>query len=669
MIEILPDDSMTMEKLNFRKSGNPLQDTVQENIEKIRSVLPEVFRDHQIDFDALKDALGGEIGNCKTQEERYRFTWHGKAEARHIVQTPSVATLRPVREDSLNWESTENLFIEGDNLEVLKLLQKSFHKKVKMIYIDPPYNTGKEFIYPDNYRDTLATYLQYSGQTARSVQRGNKRREGDEFGVNSELAGRFHTNWLNMIYPRLKLARNLLQDDGVIFISIDDNEVANLRKVCDEIFGEENFRNCFAVRRHDKNLNRQFIERGLHSLNVGFEYVLAYAKSSKFTFFPVYRTTSEQRQSTGYWKGFWNAPDRPTMRYDILGFTPNEGQWKWKKEVAYRAVENYHLYLEKFSSKLSLEAYWEKSGKKLKFIRRNPQGRGKNKGVEHWIPPSQGILRNTSLLDILASRQPRDIQGIFDFPKSRELMEVLCSLAMDKDDLAMDFFCGSATTAHALLSLNARDGGRRRYIMVQLPEPCGEKSHAFKAGFKTIADIGRERIRRAGVRLLEEIKEKQPRHGSSKGEGIKTAPAFDTGFKFFQLDTSNFRAWDDHVHGNDHGLEQCLWQSVDQVKSHRTHHDLLYEILLKYGFDPALLVEEITIAGKRFFVADSGSLVLCLEPEISLKVVQGIGKLKKERKLSVMGVVFRDSGFVDDVAKINAVEMLKQYCIEDIKCF
>jgi len=615
-------------------------DVVSANLEALKAIFPEAFTEDGVDFEVLRQLLGDAVDEG---EEKYGLTWHGKKKARQIALMPSMGTLRPCPEESVDWDTTQNLFIEGDNLEVLKLLQKSYANKVKMIYIDPPYNTGKEFIYPDKFQDNLGTYLRYTGQ---------KDDEGFKISSNTESSGRYHTNWLNMMYPRLKLARNLLRSDGIIFISIDDNEVANLRKVCDEVFGEENFRNCFAVRRYDKNLNRQFIESGLQTLNVGLEYVLTYAKSRDFNFFPVYKQASEKRQNSGYWKGFWNAPDRPTMRYDILGFTPKEGQWKWKQETAHGAVENYKIYEQEFSAKLTLEEYWDKTGRDLKFIRRNPNGSGRNRGVEHWIPPSDGILRNTNLLDILASQSVPEIQGVFDFPKNKDLLSILCSFALDVDDTVLDFFAGSCTTAHAVLDLSKEAGGDRKFIMVQLPEPCGEKSEALKAGHKTIAEIGKERIRRATAKT----KEENPEY-----EG-------DLGFKVFKLDSSSIRAWSPDR--ND--LEQTLLDHMEHLIEGRSEEDVLYELLLKRGVDLTVPIEEKTIVGKTVYSIGYGVLFACLNTAISREEVEdlamGIIHWHKELEpASDTQVVFRDSAFANDIAKTNMTAILEQHGIAHVR--
>lgn len=615
----------------------------EENREKLRQLFPTVFTEtknekgeliESIDFEILKAELGTFSDFFELRRERYGMEWPGKKEAMRLIQTPSYGALKPCREESVNFDTTGNLFIEGDNLEVLKLLQKSYYGKIKMIYIDPPYNTGNDFIYPDNYTESLETYLEYAGL-------GDS--EGKKFSTNTSNEGRFHTKWLNMMYPRLYLAKNLLSDDGVIFISIDDNEVSNLRKICDEIFGEENFRNCFIARRYDKNINRQFIDSGLQTLNVGFEYILAYSKLDYFSYNPVYREASEQRQNTGYWKGFWNAANRPTMRYDILGFTPEDGQWKWKKEVAYEAIKNYKGFENEFKNKMSLEEYWISTGKIKKFIRRNPNGSGKNMGVEHWIPPSDGILRNTNLLDILASQSVAEVQGIFDFPKNPELIKILISFGMDEADVILDFFAGSATTAQATLELNKVDNGKRKFIMVQLPEPCADDSEAFKAGYKTIADIGKERIRRVIKKLYKEQEGKLDLDQKRKQ---------DRGFKVLKLNKSNFRQWQKlEPSATPEKIAEQLELHIEHIDDKATPEDLLYEIFLKAGFTPTEKTEIKTIAGKQVFSVAEGALLLCLEKEISKELIDAVAEAEP------MQFICLDSAFhSNDQLKANAVQ-------------
>ena len=612
-------------------------DIGEENIKKLMTMFPEVVTEGKVDFEKLKQLLGEYVDDSN---ERYNFTWNGKGRALRLSQTPSLGTLRPCKEESKNWDTTQNLYIEGDNLEVLKLLQKSYYGKIKMIYIDPPYNTGKDFVYKDDYHDNLENYKKITGQVD-----GN----GKAISTNTETSGRYHTDWLNMMYPRLRLARNLLTDDGVIFISIDDNEVHNLRKICDEIFGEDNFRNIIATRRYDKNLNRQFMDNGLMTLNIGLEYILVYSKSAELKLNPVFKPSDEERANFGYWKGFWNSADRPTMRYELLGVTPTTGQWKWKKEIALEAVENYIEYVNKFSSEISLEEYWEKTGRVKRFIRRNKNGQGKNMGVEHWIPPSDGILRNTNWSDILASK-PTGVDVPFDSPKNIELIKELIKLAgLDDGDICLDFFSGSATTAHAVMQLNAEDGGNRRFIMVQLPELTDEKSEVYKAGYKNICDIGKERIRRAGEKIKEEYKDK---------ENIEN---LDIGFKVFKLDTSNIRKWQPDYDN----LEQSLLDYIDNFVEGRTDFDVVYEIMLKYGLDLTYPVDEFTIAGKKVYSIGYGMLMICLDNEITTVVAKGILTKIKELSPESSRVVFKDNGFKSDSNKTNIKEILKSGGIEE----
>lgn len=631
-----------MEKLN--KSAGQSMDIVADNIAKLKELFPEILTENKIDFDTLKALLGEEI---EVEDERYSFNWHGKAQARRLAQSPSTGTLRPCKEDSVDWDTTQNLFIEGDNLEVLKLLQKSYHKQVKMIYIDPPYNTGGDFVYPDDFKDNISNYKKITGQL--DIKNRPK-------STNNESSGRFHTDWLNMIYPRLKLAKNLLTKDGVIFVSIDENEYQNLRAVMDEIFGEENFRNTFYVRRYDKNLNQQFIEKGLKSFNVGLEQIVAYSLSDEFNFNAIYREASEERAGNGYWKGFWNAPDRPTMRYEILGYEPISGQWKWSKDKALVAVKNYENYLENFSSKMSLEDYWADTGKSLQFIRRNLNGVGMNKGVENWIAPSSGILRSTLWSDLLASKTNADMEGAFSFAKNLDLLKLIVQAGSDEGSIVLDFFAGSGTTAHAVLSENAEDAGNRKFILVQLPEPLDSEKQEQKAGAefcdglnkpRNIAELTKERLRRSAKKISVELSDSQG----------------DLGFKVFKLDSSNLKPWD----ADFDSLAQDLAEATEVVKAERGAEDVLFEILLKYGLDLTLPIATHTLEGKTVYEVGAGALVVCLDSGITEAVAEAIGKLKETLEPEVMRVVFKDSSFANDAAKVNAVQVLKQFGIDDVK--
>ena len=441
----------------------------------------------------------------------YNFNWYGKENAIRDYFTPTNKRLVEDKESSKNWNDTENLYIEGDNLEVLKLLQKNYFEKIKMIYIDPPYNTGKDFVYKDNFKNNITNYKEITNQTTKA---------------NTETSGRYHADWLNMMYPRLKLARNLLREDGVIFISIDENEVHNLRKICDEVFGEDNFRNCLIVRRRVKSLNIQFADKGLNSYNIGFEYILVYSKSDAFLFKDI-RVEKENIPQKGSWNVFWSNADRPSMRYDLLGFTPKTGQWRWSKEKANEAVENYKIYEEIYSKKLTLEEYWISQNKDLKFIRRIPNGKGKNGGVQYWIPPNTTSLRTSDWTDLEVSQIKKDFDILFDNPKSTKLIKTIISSCDEEEFIVLDFFSGSSTTAHSVMESNIELGGNRKFIMVQLPEQVDEKSDVYKSGYKNICEIGKERIRRTGDKIFEENKDK---------EGIEN---LDIGFKVFKLEKDN----------------------------------------------------------------------------------------------------------------------------------
>ena len=621
------------------QSASPIQD----NLRALAALFPSVVRDGQVDVDALRQLCGEAVVK---EDELFGLNWRGKAEARRAALTPSLGTLRPCKEESKNWDKTQNLYIEGDNLEVLKLLRKSYGGRVKMIYIDPPYNTGKEFVYPDDYQNGIENYKKLTGQ------------EG-KFAANVETSGRYHTDWLNMMYPRLILARDLLREDGVIFISIGEEEIHNLKKLCDEIFGAEYFKNNFITRRYDKNLNRQFMEEGLQSFNVGYEYILCYSKKN-FTFTPVFRAASEERKSSGYWKGFWNDADRPTMRYDILGFTPETGQWKWKREVALEAIENYRIYEEQYSNSMTLEEYWEHTGKSKKFIRRNLNGKGKNAGVENWIAPTDTVLRNTNWLDLLSSKTDDTTQGLFDYPKNIEVIKLILTAGADNDAIIMDFFSGSSTTAHAVMQHNAEDGSKRRFIMIQLPEMCDVKGNAYKAGYTNICEIGKERIRRAGEKVKEEA--------GLAGQNL------DIGFRVYKLDSSNVKAWNPQAED----LATAVNNYAEHLVGGRTEEDFLTEIMLKSGIDLVEEVEERDIAGHSVQSLGFGQYYACMAANLAEDaedVALGIAAWHEEdcafaggEQQDTCTVFVSDRAFAsNDAAKMNFVAILEQHGICNIK--
>ena len=632
-----------MDKLNMQS-----RDVVGGNVEKIAALFPHCVTERigkngttelAIDFDKLRAELSNDA--LDDSEERYQFTWPDKRAASRLANEPVNLTLRPCREESVGKDGTpgdftsENLYIEGDNLDVLKVLRETYLGRVKMIYIDPPYNTGNDFVYNDDFAQGKDEFEQGNGafdadgnQTLDPMQR------------NTEANGRFHTDWLNMIYPRLKVARDLLTEDGVIFISIGEEEIQNLKKICDEIFGAENFRNSFITRRYDKNLNRQFMDNGLQTFNIGFEYILCYSKKA-FLFTPVFRQATEERQSTGYWKGFWNDADRPTMRYDILGFTPETGQWKWKQEVAQEAVENYKVYVDQFSKTMSLEEYWAQTGKCKKFIRRNPNGKGKNAGVENWIAPSDTVLRNTNWLDMLASKNDATTQGLFDFPKNIDVIKLVLEAGSDKDSIILDFFSGSATTAHAVMKLNAEDGGKRKFIMVQLPEVTDEKSEARKAGYANICEIGKERIRRAGKKIRE--KAGQPADG------------LDTGFRVLKLDSSNM---EDVFYTPDKFEPSLLDSLVDNIKADRSGEDLLFQVMLNLGIDLSSKIERKEVAGKEVFSVDDDYLLACFDTDVNETTIEEMAKLFPTH------LVIRDASAANDNVLDNFDQIIESYSAE-----
>ena len=626
-----------MHKLTSQDPETQSLDLVADNIAKLTALFPEILTEgadgsKRLDFAALRELLGDAV---EDKEERYNFTWHGKAQARRLAQTPSLGTLRPCPTESKHWDNTQNLFIEGDNLEVLKLLQKSYHQRVKMIYIDPPYNTGKDFIYPDNYRDNIANYLELTGQSD----------SGRKMGTNTETSGRYHTNWLNMMYPRLKLARNLLREDGVIFISIDDTEVANLRKLCDEIFGEENFMACFTWQRR-----KMADSRNENRVSTDHEYTLCYGKTlaSQFKGNDIDKTkySNPDNDPRGDWfsadlTGVANQSERPNLHYDLVNPltsikyppSPTRG-WAYAREtMAQFIAENKILWPKSPDGRPRMKKF-------LKEITRD------RTGFSSWLSVGQ-TAEGTRIIQELFDEK------IFPFSKPVSLLTTLLNQATEMlapdlstpedSAIVLDFFAGSGTTAHAVMALNAEDGGNRQFIMVQLPEPTD------KPDYPTIADIGKERIRRAGEKIR-----------ADKGGIIN----LDVGFKVFKLDSTNIKPWDVAFDT----LEQDMLTYADSIKPDRHADDVLYEILLKYGLDLSLPITPYTLSGNTVYSIGMGALVVCLDHTITLETVEGIANLKNElQPESAMRVVFRDSGFADDVVKVNAVQILKQAGIDDVR--
>ncbi|WP_207261886.1 site-specific DNA-methyltransferase [Desulfovibrio sp. Huiquan2017] len=631
-----------MQKLDPNTDGKTM-DIVADNIAKLKELFPEIVTEGKVDFEALKGVLGEYV---EDREERYSFTWNGKSKARMLAQTPSNGTLRPCPEESVDFDSTQNLFIEGDNLEVLKLLQKSYYGKIKMIYIDPPYNTGGDFIYPDNFRESIKNYMELTGQV---------NSDGKKSSTNYETSGRYHTDWLNMMYPRLRLARNLLRDDGVIFISIDDCEVSNLRRICDEIFGDERFIAQLIWKSRQNKDNRT-----KNGTSVDHEYIVTYGKTLRGDDRNLQGYSNPDNDSRGDWTsanmvGLATADRRPNLHYNLID--PATGIDYGCPEMGWRYDTNTMAKL--ISEKRIL---WPAS----------PDGRPRRKSFLSELSSERTGYSSIVGTDIYTRNGTADIGKLFetrvmDFPKPVGLIKGLINQAdLKQDEIILDFFSGSATAAHAVMQLNAEDDGNRKFIMVQLPEVCAESSEAFKSGYKTIADIGKERIRR----VIAKIKSKQETIGAGAKEklpGLAEEPhKLDLGFKVLKLDSTNIKPWD----ADFDSYESSLDDYISNIKPGRSEEDVLYEILLKYGLDLTLPIETRIIADKKVFIVGLGALVLCLADGITLDVVEGIADLKEELKPEVMRVVFKDNGFSGtngDVIKTNAIQILRQHDITDVK--
>lgn len=621
-----------MEHLNMQS-----MDKVAANVAKIRELFPNCVTErinndgkleHAIDFDMLKQELSDHV--VDDLQERYQFTWPNKRKAILAANAPINKTLRPCREESVDFDNTENLYIEGDNLDVLKLLQETYLGKVKMIYIYPPYNTGKDFIYNDDFKQSIEEYIENSGQLDG---------EGNRFVANTESNGRFHTNWLNMIYPRLKLAKDLLSDDGVIFISIDDNEVENLRKICDEIFGENNF------------LAQVIWERAFSPKNdakffsVSHDYVLIYARSIEVFSIGLLPRSAE---SDARYKNPDNDPHGPwtsdnmtvksySANYDYPIRTPNgtiyyppAGRcWFTSKERMQKLIEN--------------GAVWfGNNGGNMPRIKR------------YLSDVQQGMTPITiwKYLDVGHNQEARqelkklfDEKAYFDGPKPIRLLNRILTIAnVKKDDFILDFFSGSATTAHAVMQLNAEDGGKRKFIMVQLQEECAENSEAYKAGYKNICEIGKERIRRAG----QKIKEENP----------LTTQDLDIGFRVLKCDSSNME--DVYFTPKEYmDKQQSLF--VDNIKKDRNDEDLLFDAMLKLDTPLSSKIEKITIAGKTVYNVAQGHLMACFDKNVTDEVITAIAKEMPSY------FVMRDSSQADDSVAINFEQIFNTYSPQTVR--
>lgn len=608
----------------MEKMDGMSMDLKAENIAQLKALFPEAVTEGKVDFEVLKALLGGEI---EQRQEYYKFTWNGKEAARAYARTRSMGTLRPCVEESSGKDGTpgkfdsDNLYIEGDNLEVLKLLQGPYHKRVKMIYIDPPYNTGHDFVYPDNFKDSIGNYKALTGQTDD---------EGKSTRANPETSGRYHTDWLNMMYPRLILARNLLTDDGIVFISIDDSEQDNLKKLCNEVFGEENFVCEFIWKSKLGKVGTTSTISATH------EYILCFSRNIQCACFKMIETQNDGRkENLRQWGQADRREDRPSMFYPITinGVTVlpikddgTEGRWRVGQDMAMELKEKGCLELVQKSEKNEIYRIF-------------PAGIS--------ITPYETLLLDdigTTAKGAIALKD-LDMQKCFDYSKPVSLLYHFSMLLSKDNDIILDFFSGSATTAHAVQQLNAEDGGNRKYIMVQLPEVCEDGSEAAKAGYANICEIGKERIRRAAKKIKGE-------HPDWKG---------DMGFKVFKLDTSNLLPWNP----NAEELEQNLFAAVDNVLEGRSTDDLLYEILLKCNLPLTLPIEEKKCGSNTIYLVGAGALAICLDKNIPATIAEKIVRIRDEYAPIVpMQVVFRDNGF-NDVTKTNALQILKQAGFEE----
>ena len=615
------------------------KDILNENIETLKELFPEIVSEDKIDFDKFKLIFSGEIDNST---ERYSFNWPGKTQSIKESQKQSAGTLRPCKYESKNWDLTQNLYIEGDNLEVLKLLQKGYYNKIRAIYIDPPYNTGKDFIYSDNYRDNLHNYLEISGQISNS---GERERANVKLSTNTETSGRYHSNWLNMMYPRIKLARNLLTDDGLIFISIDDNEVNNLKKLCDEVFGEENFIENYIWENTFRPDNSSKINRK------NSEFVLCYAKYRR----NINQLIGGKSVSDGLPSLTKNSMNKTTLHFDAnvvktyLGdgiyLKGDKGSYYLEDDVEVKD----NIIINEFS--LTGRVIWGQDyldsqlAKGTEIIIKNESFVPYTKKNEPTIQSPNKIIPKDKVGDILRANAERDAlfeDKVFDYPKPTSLIKYLTSYIDDNDFIVMDFFSGSATTADSIFQLNLEDEGKRKFILVQLPEMTDENSKAFNSGFKNICEIGKERIRRAGDKIVQESGNKN----------------LDIGFKVFKLDSSNLEKWDPDYDN----LEQTLLVSKDNIKPNRTPEDLIYEIMLKYGIDLTLPIEEYDAGENKIYSIGFGALLICLDNKITKDIANSIIELASE---DVSRVVFKDNGFASDADKTNIKETLRTHNIDE----
>jgi len=640
-----------------------------EQLQKLKQIFPEVFTEGtKIDFDKLRLTLGEDVD---TGKERYGMNWHGKADCFKTIQQQSIATLIPDRNESIDFDDTQNVFIEGDNLEVLKLLQKSYPSKVKMIYIDPPYNTGKEFIYPDKFSETLETYLEYTHQVDS---------DGKKFSTNTDTDGRFHSKWLNMMYPRLFLAKNLLREDGVIFISIGEQEVQNLRALCNEIFGEENFIGCAG--RISKKANNQG-----DYWAPNFDYVLTYSKSreycipffgginyssynliedlgnrigEKYQLVRLYMTSLDPMRGCVNQRYFIECPDGtfvippgnifPSKLEDGAFIPPSSGKdkvWRW----------SYKSYLE------NKDKIVVKEGKSSNLVNDKGETTKWNVFTKTYLQDvvdKSSATPNNFIEDQINQKATHELSELgipFDFAKPSSLIKFLAETCrVEEHDIVLDFFGGSGSTAHGILSKNESDGVNRRFIIVQLPEKCEEISDEFKAGYKTIAEISKERIRRAAAKIKTEIGLKAAKEASSLFNSENKKSDIDLGFKVFKLAPSNFKRWDNALEKQSEVLQQKLFDHIEHINADAEQEAILYELLLKSGFELTTNITQLTLANKKVYSVADGALLICLENELTLDCLKAMAELYPPLVICLDRSFTGENG---DALKTNAVQIMK----------
>ena len=625
---------------------------VDENVRRIAELFPNCITERKnangeieyaVDFDMLRQELSSVI--VEGNEERYQFTWPDKKKSILAANAPISDTLRPCREESVDFDNTENLYIEGDNLAVLKLLQETYLGKIKMIYIDPPYNTGHDFVYNDDFVESAEEYLAHSGQFDD---------EGNRLFSNTESNGRFHTDWLNMIYPRLKLAKDLLRQDGVIFISIDDNELDNLLKICDEIFGESNFVGCIC------RATGTTTGQDANKIGSSLDYCLAYAKSNEFSLNGLDMDEKDLKRfnerddkglySTLQLRKTGNADtkeERPNMFFPVkapdgtevypFGPTGYLSRWRVSRESYAKLVEDNMIVWKKLDNAEYVETEGYVKSKWIPYVKYYLEGRTKQ--VSNLFQDIEGNKKASIVLkELLGSK------GIFDNPKPVEFLKILIQISTNMDDYILDFFSGSGTTAHAVMQYNADLTNQRKFIMVQLPEETDVKSEAYKAGYKNICEIGKERIRRAGAKIKEEF-------------GL-SAEGLDIGFRVLKLDSSNMK----EVYYNPAEYEIGMFDLLtDNIKVDRTPEDLLFQVMLDLGVLLSSKIEEKTIAGKRVFNVADDFLIACFDNDVNEETITAIAKQKPYY------FVMRDSSMASDSVATNFEQIFATYSPDTVR--